>query len=132
MIKPSMVLVKRGGDSFGDPFEGIDLVRVSECLRALAHADRLRLIAILLREELPVGELAERVGLQQPTTSGHLRMLQSRGMLTCRRDGHRILYRVATPALADICTCIRTHFAPCPIAGPVAELAKRLPSKGSK
>jgi DNA-binding transcriptional ArsR family regulator len=102
----------------GDPFAGIDLTRVSDCLRALAHADRLRMIAILLHEELSVGELAERVELAQPTVSGHLRILQSRGMLTCRRDGHRMHYRVASPALADICTCIRTNFASCPIGGP--------------
>ncbi len=98
-----------------DPFTGVDLVRVSDCLRALAHADRLRLVALLLSEELAVGELAKRLGLQQPTVSGHLRILQSRGMLTCRRDGHRIHYTVATPALNDICTCIRTHFGSCQV-----------------
>ncbi len=101
-----------------DPFAGIDLVRVSDCLRALAHADRLRLIGILLNEELSVGELAERVGLAQPTVSGHLRILQSRGMLACRRDGHRMHYRVATPALDDICTCIRSHFGSCLVGTP--------------
>lgn len=104
---------KRGVSAPADPFAGIDLVRVSDCLRALAHADRLRLIGILLSEELSVSELAERVGLAQPTVSGHLRILQSRGMLACRRDGHRMHYRVATPALDDICTCIRSHFGSC-------------------
>jgi DNA-binding transcriptional ArsR family regulator len=98
-----------------DPFTGIDLTQVSECLRAFAHPDRLRLVAMLLQEELAVGELAERVGLAQPTVSGHLRILQGRGMLSCRRDGHRIYYSVATPALADICSCIKTHFGTCGI-----------------
>ncbi len=113
-----MVAAKRDKPTASDPFNGIDLVMVSNCLRALAHADRLRLIAILLQEELSVGELAERLGLVQPTVSGHLRILQSRGMLACRRDGHRIHYRVATPALADICSCIRSHFSSCPIGTP--------------
>lgn len=111
----------------GDPFSGIDLVRVSDCLRALAHADRLRLIAILLQEELPVGTLALRIGLQQPAVSGHLRILQSRGMLTYRRDGQRILYRVATPALAEICRCIRTHFGSCPLPAPVTPTTSDTP-----
>jgi DNA-binding transcriptional ArsR family regulator len=109
---------KRGATAPADPFTGIDLVRVSDCLRALAHADRLRLIGILLSEELSVSELADRIGLAQPTVSGHLRILQSRGMLACRRDGHRMYYRVATPALSDICTCIRSHFGPCLIGTP--------------
>lgn len=109
---------KRGTFVPADPFAGIDLHRVSDCLRALAHADRLRLIGILLSEELSVSELAKRVRLAQPTVSGHLRILQSRGMLACRRDGHRMHYRVATPALNDICTCIRSHFGPCLVGAP--------------
>jgi DNA-binding transcriptional ArsR family regulator len=100
-----------------DPFAGIDLEAVSQRLRALAHADRLRLVAILLQEELSVSELAERIQVAQPVVSGHLRILQARGMLTARRDGHRMHYRVATPALADICACIRTHFGTCRIGG---------------
>ena len=109
---------KRGASAPADPFAGIDLVRVSDCLRALAHADRLRLIGILISEELSVSELAERVALAQPTVSGHLRILQSRGMLACRRDGHRMHYSVATPALDDICTCIRSHFGSCLVGAP--------------
>ncbi len=113
MRTSSQGIAKRGPKDATNPFAGIDLVQVSECLRALAHADRLRLIAILLQEELSVGELAERVGLAQPAVSGHLRILQSRGMLAYRRDGHRMYYRAATPALSEICTCIRSHFGSC-------------------
>ncbi|MBN8525768.1 MAG: helix-turn-helix transcriptional regulator [Planctomycetes bacterium] len=116
--KSSSGAAARAGCPSSDPFDGIDLAQVAECLRALAHPDRLRLVAILLREELAVGELAERLGLAQPSVSGHLRILQSRGMLTCRRDGHRMYYTVATPALNDICTCIRSHFGSCRIGKP--------------
>lgn len=91
-------------------FAGIDLERVAECLRTLGHADRLRLVQALLPGELAVGVLAERCGLAQPTASTHLRLLQSRGMLASRRDGAYIHYRIANPALYDICTCIRSHF----------------------
>jgi DNA-binding transcriptional ArsR family regulator len=118
MKKSSKGAARRGKKGPGDPFAGIDLERVGDCLRALAHADRLRLVAILLHEELSVGELAEQVDLAQPVVSGHLRILQSRGMLACRRDGHRIYYRVSTPALSDICTCIRTHFGSCAVGAP--------------
>lgn len=115
MKKSSSRAAKSGSGSTSDPFEGIDLGQVSECLRAFAHPDRLRLVALLLQEELAVGELAKRLDLAQPTVSGHLRILQSRGMLFCRRDGHRMYYTVATPALADICSCIRTHFGNCSV-----------------
>ena len=102
----------------GDRFCGIDLTQVSDRLRAIAHPDRLRMIDILLQDELSVGELAQRIGLPQAVVSGHLRILQSRGMLACRRNGKRSHYRVATPALADICTCIRSHFSDCVLAMP--------------
>lgn len=101
-----------------DPFDGIDLDRVSGCLRTIGHPDRLRMIAMLLHEDLAVGELVRRVGLSQPTVSGHLRLLQSRGMLTSKRDGRRILYHVASPALPDICRCIRDHFGSCQVHAP--------------
>jgi ArsR family transcriptional regulator len=96
-----------------DPFVGIDLDQVAERLRALAHPDRLRLVAQMLTQERSVGDLCGALDMPQPTVSGHLRILQSRGMLVCRRDGQRMLYRVGTPALHDICTCIRTHFGSC-------------------
>jgi DNA-binding transcriptional ArsR family regulator len=117
MKKPSLASATSGRSKGVDPFAGIDLRQVSDRLRALAHPDRLRLIGILLQEELPVGELALRIGVPQPQVSGHLRILQGKGMLACRRDGHRMHYTVATPALSDICTCIRTHFGTCKVGG---------------
>jgi DNA-binding transcriptional ArsR family regulator len=98
-----------------DPFPGVDLAQVSGCMRALAHPARLRLVALLLQEDLPVGAMAERLRLSQPTVSRHLGLLQARGMLTCRREGKHMLYRAASPALAGICTCIRSHFTGCPV-----------------
>jgi DNA-binding transcriptional ArsR family regulator len=100
-------------DAAADLFAGIDLQRVGDCLRAIGHPDRLRLIAVLARDEMPVNVLAERVALAQPVVSGHLRILQARGLLASRRDGQRMLYRIANPALGDICTCIRNHFGDC-------------------
>lgn len=97
-----------------DPFPGVDLARVSGCMRALAHPARLRLVALLLEEELPVGAMAERLRLSQPTVSRHLGLLEARGMLACRREGKRMLYHAATPALESICGCIRSHFTGCP------------------
>lgn len=117
MRKSSPASGRGGRSASSDPFTGIDLVQVSDRLRALAHPERLRLVGILLQEELPVGELALRIGVPQPQVSGHLRILQAKGMLTCRRDGHRMHYTVATPALNDICTCIRTHFGSCKVGG---------------
>ncbi len=92
-----------------------DLAQVAECLRVLAHPYRLRIVEMLLAEELPVTAIAERCGLSQPAVSIHLRLLQARGLRGERR-GRTIIYQIATPALDDILACIRTHFASCPAA----------------
>lgn len=68
-------------------------------LRALADPTRLRILALLEREELSVNELQEITRLGQSRISTHLRQLQDAGLLECRREGKRSFYRF--PAQAD-------------------------------
>ena len=56
-------------------------------LRALADPTRLRLMALLQREELSVNELQEITGLGQSRISTHLGQLQDSGLLESRREG---------------------------------------------
>ena len=62
-----------------------DLEQAAECLRALAHPIRLRLLDILQQGEFPVGKLAEMVELPSHQASEHLRLLQRHGLLSSRR-----------------------------------------------
>lgn len=82
----------------------------AECLRTIAHPCRLRIIEILLKEERPVGELAEACGIPSNMASEHLRLLKDRGLLNSRRDGRKIFYWVAEPALAMIMNCVGKKF----------------------
>ena len=63
-------------------------------LKALTDATRLRLVALLSREELSVNELQEITELGQSRISTHLGVLQDNGLLTFRKDGKRSLYRI--------------------------------------
>ncbi len=58
-----------------------------EALKAMADPLRLRILAVLRREELAVGELAEVLAISQPRVSHHLRMLRAAGMVRVRREG---------------------------------------------
>ena len=58
--------------------------------------DRLR-----VREHL-VGELAEALGLSQPSTSKHLRVLRDAGLVTVRVDGPRRWYGLRFEPLAEL------------------------------
>jgi DNA-binding transcriptional ArsR family regulator len=82
----------------------------AECLRTIAHPCRLRMIEILLKEERPVGELAELCEIPSHMASEHLRILKDRGLLKNRREGRKIFYTVAEPMLEMIINCVGKKF----------------------
>lgn len=63
-------------------------------LRALADPTRLRLLALIQREELSVNELQEITRLGQSRISTHLGLLSDAGLTVSRREGKRIFYRL--------------------------------------
>jgi len=63
-------------------------------LRALSDPTRLRLVALLEREELSVNELQEVTRLGQSRISTHLGQLQDAGLVQSRREGKRTFYRI--------------------------------------
>jgi ubiquinone/menaquinone biosynthesis C-methylase UbiE/DNA-binding transcriptional ArsR family regulator len=71
-------------------------------LRALADPTRLRILALLAKDELSVHELQEVTHLGQSRISTHLGLLQEAGFLESRREGRRCYYRVR--AAADAAT----------------------------
>ena len=86
------------------------LESAAECLRTIAHPSRLRMIEILLKEEKPVGELAEACNIPSHTASEHLRLLKDRGLLKSRREGRKVFYVVAEPMLEMIINCVGKKF----------------------
>jgi ArsR family transcriptional regulator, lead/cadmium/zinc/bismuth-responsive transcriptional repressor len=62
--------------------------------RALGDQTRYRIISSLLQGEKCACELPKLVGRAQPTTSLQLRYLVDAGILSSRRDGRKILYRI--------------------------------------
>src|SRR5688572_8369631 len=64
-------------------------------LRALADPTRLRLLALLERDELSVNELQEITRLGQSRISTHLGLLNESDLTQSRRDGKRTFYKLA-------------------------------------
>jgi ArsR family transcriptional regulator len=62
----------------------------ADLFRTLGDPTRLRILALLAREELAVGELQEILGLGQSTVSGHLAQLRRVGLVAARRDGAHV------------------------------------------
>ena len=67
-------------------------------LRALADPTRLRITALLEKDELSVNELQEIMRMGQSRISTHLGLLQDAGLLQSRREGKRTFYRLSTHA----------------------------------
>lgn len=88
------------------------LEEASECLRTIAHPQRLRMIQMMLRGRYTVGELAEACGIPSHMASEHLRLMQRCGLLSSRKDGRKAYYRVAEPHLANILACVEERFGP--------------------
>jgi DNA-binding transcriptional ArsR family regulator/protein-L-isoaspartate O-methyltransferase len=71
----------------------MDLATASSVLRLLADPTRVRLLALLDREELTVAELSAVLHLAQPRVSTHLAKLKEAGLVRDRRAGVSAYYR---------------------------------------
>lgn len=82
-----------------------DATALAVRLKALADPARLRLVDHLLAQpdlEACTCDLAPVVGLSEPTTSHHLRQLLLAGLVTKRRDGMNVHYRLVPEAISAI------------------------------
>jgi SAM-dependent methyltransferase len=71
----------------------LDLATTSALLRLLSDPTRVRLLALLEREELTVAELSGVLRLAQPRVSTHLAKLKDAGLVRDRRAGVSAYYR---------------------------------------
>lgn len=68
----------------------------------LAEPTRRRILDLLLERPRLVGELTDQLGLTQPGTSKHLRVLREAGLVRVRRDGQRRWYELRAEPLAEV------------------------------
>jgi DNA-binding transcriptional ArsR family regulator len=61
-------------------------------LSAMANPKRLMILCSLVQGEVPVGVLANQVGLSQSALSQHLSKLRAQKLVTTRRDAQTIYY----------------------------------------
>src|SRR5215471_181555 len=70
--------------------------KASDFLKALAHESRLLILCILAQGEKSVSELEDLLNLRQPTVSQQLARLRADRLVSTRRDGKAIYYRLAS------------------------------------
>jgi DNA-binding transcriptional ArsR family regulator len=69
---------------------------------ALADPHRRAVLELLRERPRPVGELVAQLGLSQPATSKHLRVLREAGLVSARPEAQRRLYGLNPRPLAEL------------------------------
>ncbi len=73
-----------------------------EFFKALADANRLKIIGLLAHDEYTVEQMAEMLNLRPSTVSHHLTKLSRSGLVSARSESYYNIYRLETKALEDM------------------------------
>lgn len=76
---------------------------IARRFRALGEPMRVRILDLLRDGELSVNELTEQLSASQQNVSKHLALLVDVGMLSRRKDGNRVYYRIADEGVFALC-----------------------------
>lgn len=77
-------------------------------LRCLGHPVRLRILDLLERRtEATVTEIYEGLGIEQAVCSQHLNLMRDKGILSRRKEGVNVLYRLGDPRALKVLSCLR-------------------------
>ena len=95
------------------PMGDMEINRTAHAIKAMAHPLRLQLLCILGVQELSVQELTNRVHkTSQSNISQHLSHMLQRGILTNRKLGNQVLYRIRDNRVLSLISMMRTVFCP--------------------
>ena len=69
---------------------------------ALAEPNRFQIVELLRQRPLPVGQIADRLKLQQPQVSKHLRVLSQAGLVEARPVAQQRIYALRAEPLREL------------------------------
>lgn len=75
--------------------------------QTLANPKRLEIIDQLRSGEMPVTALAEALEISQANLSQHLAVMRQKGIVTTRREGLNVYYRLSNPKITQECDLMR-------------------------
>lgn len=79
---------------------------VARYFSVLGEPTRLRILHALCQEEKCVNGIIRVTGLAQANVSRHLGLMYQAGMLSRRREGTQIFYKVADPMYIELCRTV--------------------------
>jgi DNA-binding transcriptional ArsR family regulator len=80
-----------------------------DVFNVIGDAHRREVLDTLLSGERAVGAIVDDLTLSQPQVSKHLRVLREAGLVRCRKEGRRRLYRLEPAHLAPLQDWLATY-----------------------
>jgi DNA-binding transcriptional ArsR family regulator len=85
---------------------------VAGLLKELAHGQRLQMLCHLVSKERSVTELTALCSTSQSRVSQFLAQMRKDGLVSARRDGKFVFYRIEDARIARLIRSLRTIFCP--------------------
>jgi DNA-binding transcriptional ArsR family regulator len=83
-----------------------DLERVASLFRAFAEPTRLAIVQELKEDEMSVTDIVGRLTTSQANVSKQLKILHDAGLVSRRKQGTQVLYRIADPMVFELCRLV--------------------------
>ena len=99
---------RRGSTSPSRAFKDTVYEHFARITKALASPVRLEIVDVLAQGERSVDALAREVGQSLANASQHLKTLKEARIVEARREGVRVLYRLADPHVVEVWRTVRT------------------------
>jgi ArsR family transcriptional regulator len=78
----------------------------AKIIKAIAHPVRLMVIEFLKNGEHYFSEIFDLFQLDKSTVSKHLLVLKEAGIVSSRKDGAEMIYKLDVPCIIDFFTCV--------------------------
>ena len=79
----------------------------AELFRSLGHPARVRILEVLATGERSVTELQPDIGLESSHLSQQLGILRRAGVVTTRKEGSTVIYRLRDPEMVELLASAR-------------------------
>lgn len=84
----------------------------AELLKAIANAQRLRILCMLIEGEMNVSQLNQHLSLSQSALSQHLGVLREKNLVSYRKSAQTVIYRVADGPVTAIIQTLHDVYCP--------------------
>ena len=99
-------------DTEADQGPDEDITLTAEALKAKGHPLRWKILCTLGSQELSVGEIVDMTGTSQSNVSQHLEQLRSKRIVSWRKEGNRVFYRIRNGQLVMLIATMRNVLCP--------------------